>query len=95
LLCLGRLRALPLRVRRLGELLLEIGQDRLLAVDRLGAGDQDRNRPAPGRRRELRALIVFDGDLMDGVGEAELGQALAHPVRRRTPFRLPELERGC
>ncbi len=50
------------------------------------------SRPPAGGVLELGSGVAFDRDLVDGVCEGELGQALAYPVRRRAPFGLPELE---
>jgi len=72
---------------------LEIGQDWLLALDHLAIGDEGRDRPAAGGFLQLRSIIAFKRDLMGYVGEAKLGEALAHPVRGWTPFGLPEFER--
>ena len=80
-------------IRRFDEVFSEIGQDWLLAVNHVAAGDEDRNRLPASRFLESRSVIALDGDLMGYVCEAELGEALAHAVRRRTPFGLPELER--
>ena len=45
-----------------------------------------------GGGAELCARFGANRDLVDGVGETELGQALAYPVRGRAPFRLPQLK---
>ena len=71
---------------------VQIADDRLLAGEHLAARDEDGDRVLAGGADELGAALPRDRHLPDDVGEAELGQALAHAVRCRTPFGLPEFE---
>jgi len=90
LLGLGRVGTLLRRVRRLGVVLVEVGGDRTLAVDHRRAGDHDWNRPPAGGVLEFGSGIALDRDLTDGVGEAGLGEPLAHQAKahasRRAAF---------
>ena len=60
-------------------MLVRIGEDRPLAVHDAAVDDEDRDLAGAGGSAELCARFRVRGDLVDGVGEAKLGQALAYP----------------
>ena len=74
------LRALLLGLGRLGDVGVQVGDDRLLAGHNHAAGDEDGDRFVPGRADQLVAVCPLDRHLASGVGEAEFGEALANAV---------------
>jgi hypothetical protein len=67
-------------VRRLGEVGIQIGEDRRFALDGLPVGEQNGDLACAGGGAELGPSFALDRHLTGCVGETELGQALAHPM---------------
>jgi len=80
LLCLGRLGALLAGVGRFYEVLVQVGEDGLLAEDGLAVGEEDGDVAGACRSAKLGPGSLLDRYLAVDVGKTELGQALAHPV---------------